>query len=121
LHHKEILTEPNADLFIHNSPKADGHLQHFLPGIGKLLLTVPVSVVPLYIEGTFEALPRGRHVPASIRSSCCSARRSTRLSLTESTGTRLDIRKSRTDFTRSWPISGAGSNPSSEISAASFP
>lgn len=41
----------------------DGRLQHFLPGIGKLLLMVPVPVVPLCIEGTFEALPRGRHVP----------------------------------------------------------
>jgi len=41
----------------------DGRLQAFLPGIGNLLLRVLVPVVPAYIEGTFEALPRNRVYP----------------------------------------------------------
>ena len=36
----------------------DGKLQPFLPGIGHLLMRTPVPVVPVRIDGTFEALPR---------------------------------------------------------------
>ena len=36
----------------------DGKLQPFLPGIGHLLIRTPVPVVPVRIDGTFEALPR---------------------------------------------------------------
>jgi long-chain acyl-CoA synthetase len=41
----------------------DGQLQPFLPGIGHLLMRSPVPVVPIYIEGAFEALPRDRTMP----------------------------------------------------------
>ena len=41
----------------------DGRLQHFLPGIGQLLLRSGAPAVPAYISGTFEALPRGRMIP----------------------------------------------------------
>jgi long-chain acyl-CoA synthetase len=41
----------------------DGRLQRFLPGIGQLLLRSGAPVVPAYIEGTFQALPRGRRIP----------------------------------------------------------
>jgi len=41
----------------------DGRLQRFLPGIGQLLLRSGASAVPAVIEGTFEALPRGRRIP----------------------------------------------------------
>ena len=41
----------------------DGQLQHFLPGIGQLLLRSGAPAVPAYIGGTFEALPRGRRLP----------------------------------------------------------
>lgn len=41
----------------------DGRLQHFLPGIGQLLLRSGASAVPAYISGTFEALPRDRIIP----------------------------------------------------------
>jgi len=41
----------------------DGRLQRFLPGIGQLLLRSGASAVPTLIEGTFEALPRGRRIP----------------------------------------------------------
>jgi len=36
----------------------DGKLEPFLPGIGHLLIRRPVPVVPVRIDGTFEALPR---------------------------------------------------------------
>jgi long-chain acyl-CoA synthetase len=41
----------------------DGRLQHFLPGIGQLLLRSGAPAVPTLIAGTFEALPRGRRFP----------------------------------------------------------
>jgi len=41
----------------------DGRLQRFLPGIGQLLLRTRVPVVPAWIEGAYEALPRGHRVP----------------------------------------------------------
>jgi long-chain acyl-CoA synthetase len=41
----------------------DGRLQRFLPGVGRLLAEHPVPVVPTYIDGTFEAMPRDRSWP----------------------------------------------------------
>ncbi len=41
----------------------DGRLQSFLPGVGRLLREHPVPVVPAYIKGTFEAMPRDRSWP----------------------------------------------------------
>jgi long-chain acyl-CoA synthetase len=41
----------------------DGTLQRFFPGIGELLIRAPVTVVPAYITGSFEALPRYRRLP----------------------------------------------------------
>jgi long-chain acyl-CoA synthetase len=41
----------------------DGRLQHFLPGIGQLLLRSGTPAVPALISGTFEALPRSRRFP----------------------------------------------------------
>lgn len=41
----------------------DGRLQPFRPGIGLLLNHFNVAVVPVYIDGTFEAMPVGRSVP----------------------------------------------------------
>jgi long-chain acyl-CoA synthetase len=42
----------------HRSPT--GELQAFKPGIGMLLNRYPVPVVPVYIDGTHEAMPPGR-------------------------------------------------------------
>ena len=44
----------------------DGKLQRFLPGVGHLL-EHPVPVIPAYIEGTFEAMPRDRSWPRRFR------------------------------------------------------
>jgi long-chain acyl-CoA synthetase len=41
----------------------DGRLQRFMPGIGQLLQRADVPVVPAYIDGAFEALPRDRRIP----------------------------------------------------------
>lgn len=41
----------------------DGRLQPLRPGIGLLLRARPVPVVPVWIEGTREALPPGRRLP----------------------------------------------------------
>jgi long-chain acyl-CoA synthetase len=40
-----------------------GTLQSFRPGIGLVLSTQPVPVVPVYIAGAFDALPRGQWWP----------------------------------------------------------
>lgn len=41
----------------------DGTLQPFQPGIGALLTACPVPVIPVRIEGTFDAFPRGAWWP----------------------------------------------------------
>ena len=45
----------------------NGELQRFLPGIGIVLADDPVPVVPAYIAGTYEALPRTRRWPRPVR------------------------------------------------------
>ncbi len=41
----------------------DGRLQRFLPGIGLVLKTSPVPVIPAFVEGAFEAMPRTARLP----------------------------------------------------------
>lgn len=41
----------------------DGELQPFLPGIGQLLMRMPVPVVPAHIAGSFAAWPRESGLP----------------------------------------------------------
>jgi long-chain acyl-CoA synthetase len=41
----------------------DGKLQEFKPGVGLLLQHVPVPVVPVWIDGAYGALPKGRFFP----------------------------------------------------------
>ena len=49
----------------------DGNLQRFLPGIGQLLLRTGAPAVPAWVDGAFEALPRGRRIPRFHRISLC--------------------------------------------------
>jgi long-chain acyl-CoA synthetase len=51
---------------------SDGNLQRFLPGIGQLLLRTGSPAVPAWVEGAFEALPRGRRIPRFIVSAFAS-------------------------------------------------
>jgi long-chain acyl-CoA synthetase len=41
----------------------DGELQRFLPGVGRLLKDARVPAVPVFIAGTYEAMPRDRSWP----------------------------------------------------------
>lgn len=52
--------ERNLVWFPEGRRSADGRLQRFRPGLGRVLEREPHPVVPVLIEGTFEALPRGR-------------------------------------------------------------
>jgi long-chain acyl-CoA synthetase len=45
----------------------DGRLQWFMPGIGVLLERFRVPIVPVHVEGAFEALPMGRRWPRLVR------------------------------------------------------
>ncbi|HWO42999.1 MAG TPA: AMP-binding protein [Candidatus Eisenbacteria bacterium] len=41
----------------------DGKLRRFRPGIGLIASTEPVSLIPVWVEGTYDALPVGRRFP----------------------------------------------------------
>ncbi|MBS0558592.1 MAG: AMP-binding protein [Proteobacteria bacterium] len=41
----------------------DGRLQRFLPGVAQLLIRSGAPAVPAYLDGAFEALPRGHRIP----------------------------------------------------------
>ncbi|MEX0760560.1 MAG: 1-acyl-sn-glycerol-3-phosphate acyltransferase, partial [Tistlia sp.] len=41
----------------------DGHLQRFLPGVGEIVQGLDLPIVPVYLDGTFEAWPRDRARP----------------------------------------------------------
>jgi long-chain acyl-CoA synthetase len=41
----------------------DGSLQRFQPGVGKLVVESGAPAIPVFIGGTFDALPRGRRLP----------------------------------------------------------
>jgi len=45
----------------------DGRIQRFLPGIGMMLEGYDGPVVPAFIEGGFEAMPRDSHLPRRVR------------------------------------------------------
>lgn len=53
----------NLIWFPEGNRSPDGRLQTFQPGIGLILTACPVPVIPVRIEGTFEALPRGSWWP----------------------------------------------------------
>lgn len=46
-------------IFPEGTRSRDGQLQPVKPGIGFLIIAAGVPVVPAYIDGTYEALPRG--------------------------------------------------------------
>ena len=61
----EVMSENNGLLiFSEGTRSLDGKLQPFKPGVLSLLIYTPnVPVIPAYIEGTFQALPKGRNFP----------------------------------------------------------
>jgi long-chain acyl-CoA synthetase len=50
----------NLVWFAEGERSRTGNLQQFKPGVGMLLAHYPVPVVPVFIRGTYEAMPRGR-------------------------------------------------------------
>ena len=50
----------NLVWFAEGERSRTGNLQPFKPGVGMLLDHYPVPVVPVFIRGTYEAMPRGR-------------------------------------------------------------
>ncbi len=50
----------NLVWFAEGERSRSGRLQTFKPGVGMLLDHYPVPVVPVFIRGTYEAMPRGR-------------------------------------------------------------
>ncbi|AUX47954.1 AMP-dependent synthetase [Sorangium cellulosum] len=50
-------------LFPEGTRSPDGSILEFKPAIGHLALTHGVDILPLYLGGTFEALPKGRSIP----------------------------------------------------------
>ena len=50
----------NLVWFAEGERSPTGSLQPFKPGVGMLLSYYPVPVVPVFIRGTYEAMPRGK-------------------------------------------------------------
>ncbi len=54
-------------LFPEGTRSTTGELQAFKPGIGVLGIELEVPVLPVYLRGTFESLPKGKSVPRPTR------------------------------------------------------
>jgi len=50
-------------LFPEGTRSPDGQMREFYPTLGYLALTYGVDILPLHIQGAFEALPKGSVVP----------------------------------------------------------
>src|SRR5437764_2455059 len=61
----EVITEPGniLILFPEGTRSITGGIQQFKPGVGALAAGRDVAVVPCYLQGAFEAWPKGQHLP----------------------------------------------------------
>jgi len=50
-------------IFPEGTRSTDGGVHEFKPAIGHLALTYGVDILPVYLGGTFQALPKGRPIP----------------------------------------------------------
>ena len=53
----------NLLIFPEGTRSPDGQMREFNPTLGYLALTCGVDILPLYIQGAYEALPKGRVMP----------------------------------------------------------
>jgi len=62
----EILIRQNRSviLFPEGRRSPDGRLKAFKPGLGTLALKLNVPILPVYIDGAYEAMPKGKVIPA---------------------------------------------------------
>jgi long-chain acyl-CoA synthetase len=59
-----VLSRGNAQVWFPEAWRSpDGRLQRFLPGVGDLVVKNRAPAVPVYISGTFRAMPRTRRWP----------------------------------------------------------
>jgi long-chain acyl-CoA synthetase len=54
-------------IFPEGTRTVSGRLMPFKPGIGILAVELDYPVLPVYVEGTFESLPKGRRLPRPAR------------------------------------------------------
>jgi long-chain acyl-CoA synthetase len=54
-------------VFPEGTRSLDGHIAPFKPGIGLLARELGLPVVPIYLDGPFQVLPKGRTVPRPAR------------------------------------------------------
>lgn len=54
-------------LFPEGTRTPDGQMREFMPLIGHLALTFQIDILPLYLGGTFKALPKGATIPVPRR------------------------------------------------------
>jgi len=61
----EVITEPGniLILFPEGTRSTTGRIQQFKPGVGALVAGRDVVVVPCYLEGAFQAWPKGQYFP----------------------------------------------------------
>jgi 1-acyl-sn-glycerol-3-phosphate acyltransferase len=64
---RELLNDPGNVLvvFPEGTRSTTGQIDEFKPGIGLVLAGTQVPVVPCYVDGTYESLPKGRWLPAA--------------------------------------------------------
>jgi 1-acyl-sn-glycerol-3-phosphate acyltransferase len=62
---RQLLANPGNVLLIfpEGTRSATGELGEFKPGVGLLLAGIEVPVVPCYLEGAFQAWPKGKRFP----------------------------------------------------------
>ena len=61
----DVISEPGniLILFPEGTRSTTGHIQQFKPGVGALVAGRDVVVVPCYLQGAFEAWPKGKRLP----------------------------------------------------------
>ncbi len=50
-------------IFPEGTRSLSGRLQSFKPGLGLMALELDVPIIPAYIHGTFQSMPKGKHFP----------------------------------------------------------
>ncbi|HEV8324807.1 MAG TPA: AMP-binding protein [Myxococcota bacterium] len=58
-----ILQGKRLLMFPEGTRSPDGRMQDFKPGVGYLVLKTKSDVLPVYLEGTYDALPKGGAIP----------------------------------------------------------